>query len=196
VKPSAKFLEDSFRGYFETMDQCVTGRAYWALLHVLVVIPDVCAAMERKDGDADDGAYRNWCKRFLADKTMNAGDWYRLRCLLLHQGRTRDDERRSQYEEFQFSHPRADETSPLHRHTVGNGRTIHLDIQTLGCEVRCAMRKWFAWVERDAREEDVQYVARNANELAHKSVILLAATDAVSIHGQDATISVTSRPSQ
>src|SRR5262249_25645939 len=150
-------------GYFETMEQCVKGRAYWALLHVLVVIPDVCAAMERKEGDTDGAAYRNWCTRFLADQKMKARDWWRLRCLLLHQGRTRDDEGQSQYEEFQFSHPRADETSSLHRQTVGDGRTIHLDIQALGFEVRHAMRKWFAWVERDASEEDVQYVARNAN---------------------------------
>src|SRR6187402_3006998 len=106
MKPISETLQNTFRAYFETMEQCVRGRAYWALLHVLVVLPDVCAAMEREDGDADDGAYRNWCKRFLADQTMKPGDWYRLRCLLLHQGRTRDDQGKSQYEHFRFSHPR------------------------------------------------------------------------------------------
>ena len=147
---TAKDIENAFRAYFETMAQCVKGRAYWGLLHVLVVLPDVCAAMERENGNTNREAYKDWCNRCLADATMTAEDWYRLRCLLLHQGRTRDDKRESQYEHFRFGHPQGDKPSALHRRieTVNDGRLIHLDVLGLWIEVRRAMQKWFDWVEK------------------------------------------------
>jgi hypothetical protein len=144
MKVMAKYLETTFKAYFETMELCVKGRAYWALLHVLVVLPDVCAAMERKGGDTNPDAYREWCTRFLcvSDPVMTPQDWYRLRCMLLHQGRTRDEKGQSQYEHFRFGHPPGDTPSTLHRRieTVKDGRLIHLDVLELSKDVRRAMQ--------------------------------------------------------
>ena len=144
MKLTAEFLKTTFRAYFETIEHCIKARVYWALLHVLVVLPDVCAAMERENGDTNPNAYKEWCSRFLcvSDPVMTPQDWYRLRCVLLHQGRTRDEKGQSQYEDFRFSHPPGDIPSALHRRieTVNNKRLIHLDVLALSKKVRDAMK--------------------------------------------------------
>ena len=166
-------FQRTFSAYFETVNLCIEGRAYWALLHVLVVLPDVCSAMEHADGEAKDGRYRNWCKRFLSDVVMKPEDWYRLRCLLLHQGKTRDDKGKSQYDNFRFSHPPEKEISKLHRkvETGPDGRLIHLDVKALANEVRTAVEKWFVYIKNNAPEKIVKNVERNAKALAQKAVI-------------------------
>lgn len=83
-----QWLEQTFKVYFDEMQRCVKGKCYWALLHLVLVLPDVCAAMESVNGESDDGRYRNWCKRYLSDEMINPDDWYRMRCVILHQGRT------------------------------------------------------------------------------------------------------------
>jgi hypothetical protein len=196
MKVMAKYLETTFKAYFETMELCVKGRAYWALLHVLVVLPDVCAAMEREGGDTNPDAYREWCTRFLcvSDPVMTPQDWYRLRCMLLHQGRTRDEKGQSQYEHFRFGHPPGDTPSTLHRRieTVKDGRLIHLDVLELSKEVRRAMQKWFEWIGTGASDDIGRNIQKNAEALAQKSVIQEFVPSATSSHEATVTYSVTS----
>jgi hypothetical protein len=49
-------LEAAFKTYVDEMDRCVAATCYWALLHVVVALPDVCAALESADGEAGNGA--------------------------------------------------------------------------------------------------------------------------------------------
>lgn len=37
MPPTRATLREAFRAYFETIDLSIKGRAFWALLHVLVV---------------------------------------------------------------------------------------------------------------------------------------------------------------
>ena len=174
MKVTGDYLEKAFKAYFETMELCVKGRAYWALLHVLVVIPDICAAMEHADGEAKEGRYRNWCKRYLSDPRMKPEDWYRLRCLVLHQGRTRDHRGKSQYDCFRFGHLREETISNMHL-KVESGpdrRLIHLDVSALWKEVRRAVDDWFVYIEKEASDKVVKNVERNVQSLAQKAVIL------------------------
>ena len=112
-----------------------------------------------------------WCERFLSDAVMQPEDWYRLRCLLLHQGRTSDNKGKSQYDYFRFSHPREDEISILHRQVDQDGQLIHLDVRALAKEVRGAVQKWFLWIENEASKTIADYVERHAKVLAQKAVI-------------------------
>ena len=43
-------LDKTFQMYWDDMDRCRAGDAYWSLLHVTVCLPDICAALESDDG--------------------------------------------------------------------------------------------------------------------------------------------------
>lgn len=38
-------LEQAFQVYFEEMDRCKAGQCHWALLHLVLVLPDICGAL-------------------------------------------------------------------------------------------------------------------------------------------------------
>ena len=190
--PTQVDLKKYFRAYLEDIEKCISGSCFWALLHMLIVLPDICSAMEADDGQATDGRFRNWCKRYLDDAAMKSSDWYRLRCLILHQGRTHDEEGKSRYVNFRFSHSRIDSQS-MHRRVeeVEGGQMLHLDVRRLAEETRTALARWFNWVETQAPKEIVENVDRNARSLAQKSVIT-ASPEAPPF--QTFTVSVTSSP--
>jgi hypothetical protein len=85
-----QWFENTLKVYLDEIDRCVKGKCYWALLHVVLVLPDVCAAMETDGGATGGKEYRGWCERYLADHSISAEDWYQMRCIILHQGRTID----------------------------------------------------------------------------------------------------------
>ena len=41
-------LTTAFNVYFDEMTACEKNGCYWALLHLLVSLPDICAALEGK----------------------------------------------------------------------------------------------------------------------------------------------------
>lgn len=160
-------LEESFKVYFDEIERCVRGRCYWALLHLVVVLPDICASLESDNGETNDSRYRNWCKRYLADQLIKPGDWYRMRCIVLHQGRTVDEEGKSQYAVFSFSQPNE---AGLAVHPCvkegKQGKILHMDVGVMADLVRAAMHKWFEFLEKNEQPEKVQNVVRNAEMLA------------------------------
>ncbi len=83
---TAEELERAFSTYVEEINRCLVTKCHWALLHILVILPDICAALESCDGKTDGGRYRNWCKRYFPDdRRFTPGDRYAIRCALLHQ---------------------------------------------------------------------------------------------------------------
>jgi hypothetical protein len=92
-----QWFENTFKVYLDEIDRCIQGKCYWALLHLVLVLPDVCAAMETDGGTTGGKEYRGWCERFLADPLVTPEDWYQMRCSVLHQGRTIDAKQISQY---------------------------------------------------------------------------------------------------
>ena len=56
------------------MDKCEAAECYWALLHLVIVMPDVCAALEHDKGDTagESGKrYEAWCKSFWTTDAMS-----------------------------------------------------------------------------------------------------------------------------
>jgi len=84
---TAAELESGFGLYFKELAECEKQNCWWALLHVLVALPDICAAM---DGRPQGGQrYIDWClENFTANPIMSPGDRYQMRCSLLHEGRS------------------------------------------------------------------------------------------------------------
>lgn len=61
-------------------------RAHWALLHVTVCLPDICAALESDDGTTRKSLYVDWCHRYVADQQLSGEELYGIRCKVLHEG--------------------------------------------------------------------------------------------------------------
>lgn len=43
---TAEELKAAFAVYYSEMDRCEKAGAYWALLHLALVLPDICASLE------------------------------------------------------------------------------------------------------------------------------------------------------
>ena len=56
-------LESAFHVYFDEIERCRRAEAYWALLYVLVSLPDICGALESENGWATE-------KKYLVDREV------------------------------------------------------------------------------------------------------------------------------
>jgi hypothetical protein len=50
-------LTFAFKTYWDEMETCLRAKAYWSLLHVIVCLPDLCSALEAKNGQATQKLY-------------------------------------------------------------------------------------------------------------------------------------------
>ncbi len=164
-------LEKTFATYFEEIERCKAAQCYWALLHLLVILPDICAALEANDGKAGKGGpYRNWCRRYFGrDREFTPVDRYALRCVLLHQGRTVTD--KGQYSSYSFSQPTptgevqhrvVDPFAPEHR------PIYRLEISRMAEETLQAIRSWFADLQTTGNAKRLNNVKRHIRWLARE----------------------------
>lgn len=160
-----QWFEDTFKVYFDEIERCVQGKCYWALLHVVLVLPDVCAAMETDSGTTEGKLYRQWCEKYLADPLVTPEDWYQMRCSVLHQGRTIDGKQISQYAGVAFSQP---SWAIVHRcvSQTPEGEFLQLDVGEMANEMRVAMNKWFEVLREKEDPRIVRNVSRHAGAIA------------------------------
>jgi hypothetical protein len=153
---TADELRQAFAVYFAEMDECENSGCYWALLHLLVTMPDICSGL---DGEPQGGhRYVKWCnENFEPNPKVRPGDRYQMRNALLHQGTTLPDKGRSdkpdqqtQYMSFSFLDPRATD-APVHQavnpDVERGGDNLTVNVKDLADETRQALRKWFELVE-------------------------------------------------
>jgi hypothetical protein len=60
------------------MERCAAASCNWALVHLLVMMPDVCAALESEDGRTTEQRSRAWCERWLDCAPLNGLERYKL----------------------------------------------------------------------------------------------------------------------
>jgi hypothetical protein len=73
-------LKAAFAVYFDEMDRCEGAATFWALLHIVLVLPDICAALERAPSDPVGDRYVGWCAaNFLPNPVLTTGDRFQLR---------------------------------------------------------------------------------------------------------------------
>jgi len=135
---TADDFERAFRLYFEEMDRCAAMGCYWALLHVLLALPDVSAALESPEAGVGD-RYKGWCRQYLSTPALSAEEFYELRCALLHQGQALGTEGR--YTTFSFAVANG---ISIHRVVVASEKNITLDPRQMVGEMKSAIRRWFA----------------------------------------------------
>ena len=135
--PNEDELERAFRVYFEEIERCRTSDCYWALLHVIVSLPDICGALESENNWATEDKYVAWYQAYLPNWGMTPKDYRDIRNLVLHQGQTRS--RSGRY--YKFTKPNQRGMS-AHRVTSG-GEVMVLDVGKLATEAIEGIRRWF-----------------------------------------------------
>jgi hypothetical protein len=151
-------LQNAFGEYLRQMERLHAAPGlYWALLHIVVLIPDICGSLEASDGEASGDAYKSWCRRYLtADPLtdpLNPEERWWMRCALLHTGRSGPSASKpSRYKAYEFHH----EECPLHGQEMGQEQPrerlpVHLDVPVLYRGTLAGMNKWFEDVMAGAR---------------------------------------------
>jgi hypothetical protein len=110
-------LQNRFRIYYLELDKCRNAGAWWAALHMALVMPDVCSSLETPAAGVGE-RYVRWCgEYFPPDPKMKPADRYQMRNAFLHQGSSLTQNKgqfTSQYESFSFVRP---EDEPVDRDT-------------------------------------------------------------------------------
>jgi hypothetical protein len=74
------------------IEKCISAQLFHTALLTAMTIPDICGALESKDGQSSGNNYSHWFDTYVAPdyrKNQFTGkDCYRCRCSLLHQGKT------------------------------------------------------------------------------------------------------------
>jgi hypothetical protein len=133
----------AFGVYWKEMERCRQSKAYWALLHVTVCIPDICGALESNNGEARRSRYIAWSNSYLPDSLLSGAERYLMRCKVLHQGRAALGAL-GRYTGFSFAQPAS--TGRLDHRRI-QGSTLILDAGELSKEVEAGANKWIAAVE-------------------------------------------------
>lgn len=166
MPPTVAELEQTFKTYFEELDRCESTKCYWALLHVVVALPDVCAALESTAGDAGNGGpYRAWCKEHFTGRYLTPDDRYAIRCALLHQGRTTPD--RGTWLSYSFVQP-SPSGQRVHNWVTPSERNITLDVGEMASETKHAMRNWFLKLQLPINATRAANVQKHLPHLAHE----------------------------
>lgn len=132
-------IVNALQTYWTEMDKCALHDCYLALLHLVVIFPDICGALESEDGEAEASRYQDWCARYLPREPTPQERWA-IRCALLHQGRTRAAKGR--YTTYSFVRP--PNHVVLHHVVVSDaaGSNCTLDIGELAKEIRRGVESW------------------------------------------------------
>ena len=154
-------LNSAFQIYWDELARCRNSRAYWALLHVTVCLPDICAALQSGDGETKGALYKAWCERYLPDQLLTDAEWWAMRCKVLHQGRAAIGGS-TRYAGFSFAQP-ATTGEVLHRRLEGT--TLVLDVGELSSEMRAGVDRWINALEGNRSGPEANNAARNLASL-------------------------------
>jgi hypothetical protein len=148
-------LTKAFGVHLAEMDRCQTAGAYWGLLHLVVVIPDICAKLEREPNGAGGNRYVAWCgQNFPQNPHLTGGDRYQIRNAVLHAGSslaenvTAKSSNQTQYSSFSFVDPISCRHD-VHQEVSADGKNLTLDVGQMAAETREALQNWFTSLQSD-----------------------------------------------
>lgn len=153
-------LGPAFQIYWDEMARCSTGRSYWALLHVTVCLPDICAALQSVKGETTGALYKGWCDQYLIDPKLTGAERWEMRCKVLHQGRASIPPGR--YDGFSFAQP----ALTGHVDHLGlEGKTLVLDVGKMADEMKAGVEKWIQHLESDLASVEATNTGKNLPSL-------------------------------
>ncbi|MBC8456962.1 MAG: hypothetical protein H8D67_03070 [Deltaproteobacteria bacterium] len=150
-------LRNDFALYIEEIERCENAKCYWALLHVLLALPDVCATLEtdpasRKSGSVGD-RYVDWCAAYLPKSpTVSGADRYQMRNALLHSGSTTAQnlgtKHHTSYVHFSYVDPETFDVS-VHDTTNQSRKVLNVHVAAMATETKQALESWFSALQCD-----------------------------------------------
>ncbi len=182
------------------METCEKAGAYWALLHLVLTLPDVCAALEEDPSAPESDRYVEWCdENFSQNPNVSSGDRYQIRNAALHQGstltanQTANSKKRTRYSSVSFVRPRATQVE-VHQNVSADGKNLTLDVSEMAKQTRQAMESWFVRLQsdpnRNARvEQNLHKLVRLQTKTSHVPLVTDDGSEIVTNDGS--TISVT-----
>jgi hypothetical protein len=163
-------LRNDFALYIEEIEHCEKAQCYWALLHILLALPDVCASLEMDPAGstAVGDRYVQWCDAYLpVSSTVSGVDRYQMRNALLHSGSTTPDNLSKKYQtrylHFSFVDPATFDVS-VHETTDANRRILNVHVVSMADETKHALECWFEVLQRDPNK--LSRVVQNIGKLS------------------------------
>jgi hypothetical protein len=166
-------LEDTFHVYWDEIRRCRHGKCYWAMLHLVVSLPDICASLESPTGKTNGKGYIDWCDRNVRDEVLSGRDWYSIRCAVFHQGRTSTRRRL-----YQFSDPNGDASDHGKVVRIENVEALNLNIQVLVQKVWAGISGWLHSLDSNQNSAIRGNVIKNMN-----FIVRVSPRDAIPIRG-------------
>jgi len=154
-------LKARFAVYTEQIPRLRNADAYWALLHYIVIFPDICGALESANGEATGPRYKDWATRYIATELLSGDEWYEIRCKVLHQGITIGEKR---YSNYKFVSTPDSNGNVVHRSVFND--VMVLDVRYMADEMLQGLDRWFEDISNKTNPVQTQNVERNINSLA------------------------------
>jgi len=150
-------LRNDFALYIEEIERCENARCYWALLHVLLALPDVCATLETDPASVKPGVgdrYVDWCAVYLHKSPVVSGaDRYQMRNALLHSGSTTAQNlgkrHHTGYAHFSYVDPETFDVS-VHDTTNQSRTVLNVHVAAMAAETKDALENWFNALQGDS----------------------------------------------
>ena len=123
---------------------------YLLSLFSALAIPDLCGAMDSKNGEAKPEKYKAWFDKYVAPKYngfLNGNDCYYFRCSLLHQGSSQHP--KSNYKRVLFVEPSAT-TNVFHNNIMEDA--LNIDVRIFCNDIISGAEAWL-----DENEETELY---------------------------------------
>ncbi len=141
------------RDFFDQIERASDLGVYYVALASVLIVPDLCGAMDAEDGRATRSRYVEWFDRFVApryevrgESWLTGEDAYGLRCAMLHQGRLRPHIGR--YSRVIFLEPGPG--GPMMHNNVIND-VLNIDVGTFVRDVLDGARAWLDEAEGTPR---------------------------------------------
>ena len=142
-------LESAFSWHLTDLDCCMSRGNFIAALHLLLALPNICAALETPNFDARGPEYQGWCAKYLTGTGLDQQEWWEMRNRILHQGWAGTDSNKCRYKTYSFTVSTARDAAPhLAPYTHSDGLNISIHLDRLVSDVKAAMNRWFQELER------------------------------------------------
>lgn len=167
---TTKRLRKDFDIYFDEIERCEKAKCWWALLHVLLALPDVCASMETDLSDKNSQVgdrYVTWCETYLPrNASISGSDRYQMRNALLHRGSTTAENLKMKhhtgYQYFSYVAPDTFDVS-VHETTNPTRTILNVHVGAMAAETKQALESWFSALQCDPIK--MSHVERNISRL-------------------------------
>lgn len=119
---------------------------YYLSLFAALSLPDICGAIDSKDGKATSKKYNKWFDEYVAPKyrgSLTGEDCYRFRCSLLHQGSSQHP--KSTYSRVLFVEPTAT-TNVFHNNVMNDA--LNIDVRIFCNDMIEGAKEWLQKVEK------------------------------------------------